>query len=44
MTAMLLDTDVVVDILRRHPPAVAWIARQAPTAAALPGLVAMEAV
>src|SRR5262245_48918563 len=38
---MLLDTDVMVDVLRGHPPAVAWLAGLAPPIA-LPGLVAME--
>jgi predicted nucleic acid-binding protein len=39
---MLLDTDVMVDILRGHPPAVAWLAGLGSAAVALPGLVAME--
>ena len=37
----LVDTDVLIDIQRRHPPAVAWFASLAdlPT---VPGLVVME--
>jgi predicted nucleic acid-binding protein len=39
---MLLDTDVMVDILRGYPPAVAWLASLGSTPVGLPGLVAME--
>ncbi len=39
---MLLDTDVMVDILRGHPPAIAWLNGLGNTPLALPGLVAME--
>jgi predicted nucleic acid-binding protein len=39
---MLLDTDVMIDILRGHPPAVAWLASLGTTSMGLPGLVAME--
>ena len=39
---MLLDTDVLVDLLRGHPPAVAWLAGLGATTLGLPGLVAME--
>jgi predicted nucleic acid-binding protein len=39
---MLLDTDVMVDILRGHPPALAWAAGSGLTPLDLPGLVAME--
>jgi hypothetical protein len=37
----LLDTDVLIDVRRRHPPAVAWLAslQERP---GLPGLVVME--
>ena len=41
---MLFDTDVVVAILRQHPPAIAWMSGSSFSTAALPGLVAMEAV
>src|SRR5687768_13089582 len=38
---LLLDTDVCVDLLRSHPPAVAWYSGlQEPTA--LPGFVVLE--
>jgi predicted nucleic acid-binding protein len=39
---MLLDTDVLVDILRGHPPAVAWLTGSGAVSIGLPGLVAME--
>ena len=39
---MLLDTDVAVDILRGHPPAVAWLRGLGASPVGLPGLVAME--
>jgi predicted nucleic acid-binding protein len=41
---MLLDTDVAIDILRGHPPAVAWLQGQGGSLMGLPGLVAMELV
>ena len=37
---MLLDTDVMVDVVRGHPPAGAWLIGLGPVG--LPGLVAME--
>ncbi len=39
---MLIDTDVMVDILRQHPPAVAWLSGLGTAPVGLPGLVAME--
>jgi predicted nucleic acid-binding protein len=39
----LLDTDVLVDVRRRHPPAVAWLA-SLPERPAVPGLAIMELV
>src|SRR2546427_8374 len=39
---MLLDTDVMIDVLRGHPPAIGWLAGQGTTLVGLPGLVAME--
>jgi predicted nucleic acid-binding protein len=39
---MMLDTDIMVDILRGFPPAVAWLNALGATAVGLPGLVAME--
>ncbi|MFL5245642.1 MAG: PIN domain-containing protein [Gemmataceae bacterium] len=41
---MLLDTDVLVDILRSHPPALAWLKALTNAPIALPGLAAMELV
>jgi hypothetical protein len=39
---MLLDSDVMIDILRGHLPAVAWLSGLGNTPVGLPGLVAME--
>jgi len=39
---MLMDSDVMVDIMRNHPPALAWVAGLGTTPLNLPGLVAME--
>ena len=39
---ILLDTDVVVDILRNHASAQAWLQGLGTTALGLPGLVVME--
>jgi predicted nucleic acid-binding protein len=39
---MLLDTDVMVDILRQHTSAVYWLESLANESVGLPGLVAME--
>lgn len=41
---MILDTDVAVDVLRNHPPAVAWLKSLSATQMRLPGLVVMELV
>lgn len=41
---MLLDTDVMVDMLRGHPPALAWVTGLGAGPVGLPGLVAMELV
>jgi predicted nucleic acid-binding protein len=38
----LIDTDVLVDVLRKHPPALAWLASLGSEALGVPGLVAME--
>jgi len=40
---MLLDTDVMIDFLRGHPPAVVWLTALPPPIG-LPGLVAMELI
>jgi predicted nucleic acid-binding protein len=39
---MLLDTDVLIDILRGFPPAVAWINSPPVAPVGLPGMVALE--
>jgi len=39
---ILLDTDVAVDVLRGHPPAVAWLQGLGTATLGLPGLVVME--
>jgi len=41
---ILLDTDVMVDVLRRHTPATVWLASLGAEAVGIPGLVAMELV
>jgi predicted nucleic acid-binding protein len=38
----LIDTDVLIDILRGTPAAQAWLARSSATAFQIPGIVAME--
>ncbi len=39
---ILLDTDVAIDILRGHPPAVSWLQTLGAAPLGLPGLVVME--
>jgi predicted nucleic acid-binding protein len=39
---ILVDTDVMVDIIRRHSPAVAWLDSLGAEEVGIPGLVAME--
>lgn len=39
---LLLDSDVMIDIIRRHPPARDWARAHAAEMMGLPGLVAME--
>ncbi len=39
---ILLDTDAMVDVMRRHPLAVAWLGQLGPDVVGIPGLVAME--
>ena len=39
---MLLDTDVMVDILRGYAPALAWVASMGSETVGIPGLVTME--
>jgi predicted nucleic acid-binding protein len=41
---ILLDSDVAIDILRNHPPAVAWLQRLGTQTLGLPGLVVMELI
>lgn len=38
---IILDSDLAIDILRRHPPAIAW-ARSTTAPVCLPGVVALE--
>lgn len=40
----ILDTDVVIDILRGYPPAVAWLESLGDEEIALPGFVVMELI
>lgn len=41
---ILLDTDIMIDVLRKYPPAIAWLASLGSTALMLPGFVVMELV
>ena len=41
---IVLDTDVMIDILRRHPPAISWLTSLGDELIALPGYVVMELV
>jgi predicted nucleic acid-binding protein len=41
---LLLDTDIMIDVLRRFPPAIAWIESLGSTELRLPGLVVMELI
>ncbi len=41
---LLLDTDVMIDVLRGHPPAVAWLGTVRTEVIVLPGYVAMELI
>lgn len=39
---IILDSDVMIDLLRQHPPAVAWLAGLGEEEIILPGFVVME--
>lgn len=41
---LLLDTDIMIDVLRRYPPAQAWLTSLGTTPLALPGYVVMELI
>ena len=41
---ILLDTDVMVDILRQYPPAIAWLETREDEGILLPGFVIMELI
>ncbi len=41
---LLLDTDVMIDVMRRYQPALVWLQESAVAPIALPGLVAMELI
>lgn len=41
---ILLDTDVMIDVLRAHAPALAWLSSLGNAPIGLPGLVALELV
>ena len=41
---LLLDTDIMIDVLRKYPPAITWLASLGSTALMLPGLVVMELI
>ncbi|MGQ9628410.1 MAG: hypothetical protein ACUVV0_16090 [Anaerolineae bacterium] len=41
---VILDTDVMIDLLRRYPPAVAWLESLGDEEIALPEFVVMELI
>ncbi len=41
---ILLDTDVMVDVLRGYAPAIAWLTAASDSEIGVPGLVAMELI
>ena len=41
---MLVDTDVMTDLLRNYPPAIAWLQSLQTTSIGIPGFVAMELI
>jgi hypothetical protein len=41
---ILLDTDIMIDLSRKYPPAVAWLASLGEEEIALPGFVVMELI
>ena len=41
---LLLDTDIMIDVLRRYPPALAWLTSLGMQQLALPGYVVMELI
>jgi hypothetical protein len=41
---LLMDTDIMIDLLRKHPPAVAWLRSLGEEEIALPGFVVMELI
>lgn len=41
---ILLDTDVMIDVLRAYPPAIAWLDSLGDEVIVLPGFVIMELI
>jgi predicted nucleic acid-binding protein len=41
---ILLDTDVMIDLMRGHEPAISWLDSLGAEAVGIPGLVAMELI
>jgi hypothetical protein len=41
---VLLDTDIMIDLLRKYPPALAWLASLDDEEIGLPGFVVMELI
>ncbi|MBE9234132.1 hypothetical protein IQ231_21295 [Cuspidothrix issatschenkoi LEGE 03284] len=39
---ILLDSDIIIDFLRKYPPAISWLSSLGEEEIALPGYVAME--
>lgn len=44
MTMRLLDTDIMIDVLRSYPPAIEWLSSVGNESIALPGFVVMELI
>lgn len=40
----ILDTNILIDILRRHPPAVTWMNQQSTLRLGVPSIVRMELI
>lgn len=41
---ILVDSDIIIDLLRQHPPAITWLVSLGDEEIVLPGYVAMELI
>ena len=41
---LLLDTDVMIDLVRQYPPALAWLTAKGDEEIVLPGFVVLELI